>query len=97
MELSGSADDAERCRIRATKCIGERVIIGIRRSHGTADALSGCRVFCDGSGGAIAVGEHGGAVLINICDIDRDGNAITPAVAIRNRNRHRIGVLRFIV
>ena len=98
MELPGSADDTERGRIRATKRIGKCIVICIRCGDCPANILSRCRVLCDGARGAIAICEHGCAVLVDICYIDRDKDCICEPAAIRNADGETVvSVLRFIV
>ena len=99
MELPCRVDDTERCRIRSTECISKGVVsIRIRCSHSSADVLSGCRVFGDGSGCAIAIGEHGCAVLIDIRDLDGETGCTDETGAIRRPDGEiGVSVLGFII
>ena len=74
----------------------ERIPILICGCNRCADVCIGSRVFRYRARRDDALREHRW-MLIDIGDIDRDGDGITPAIAIRDRNRHRVGVLRFIV
>ena len=89
LQLSRCADDTERRRIIATECISERVpCIRIRRSNSCADILSRCRVLRNNARRAIAIAEHGGAILTDIHDADCHINRRTPTIVIGSRNRH---------
>ena len=84
LELTGGADNTERCRIRATEGIGEGGIrIHIRRSNRTADILSRRRVLCYGTRRCTTCETR---CLVDICDTDRNIDAIAAAVVIRDRH-----------
>ena len=94
MQLSGSADNTERGCIVATQRIVDRVIFGVCRLEGLADVCAGGCILCDGARRAATVSK--GGCLIDVSDIDRDGDSICQT-AIGSRNSNRIGTLRFIV
>ena len=94
LKLSGCADYTKRRRIRATQRIRERIIsIHIRCSDNRADVGARCCVLREG---ARRCSRCKTRCLVDICNIDGDGDAIcqTP---IGNGDRDRVGIFRFMV
>ena len=92
--MPGCAVNAERCGIGAAKGVCKWIPFRIGSRDCAPNVCAGSRILGYGARRAVALGE--GWCFVDICHIDRDVDAICQG-CIRNRDRHRIGFLCFIV
>ena len=85
--------------VRPAQGVGQRVDrVCIRRRDGGTDVLARCRVLGDAARGAGSLGEdRRGVGLVHIRDVDGHVDAVRAAVAVGDRNRHRIAGFRLEV
>ena len=86
--------NAKRCSIGPAQRIGQCIAFRIRRLEGIVDGCADGYVLHNGE---CDLSLRESWWFIDIRDVYCDGDAIATVVAIRNRNRQRVGIVFFIV